>query len=304
MSDPLQLKNVTKQYNQTAVLKGIDLTIHPQEIFGFVGRNGAGKSTLIHIISGIIHKSTGDFQLFGANDKQMNHVKKRMGVMPDVANLYDHMKGIAFLQYMGKLVGDKRNKAAYYELLEQVGLSHAAQKKIKSYSFGMKKKICIAQALLGDPDFIILDEPTSGLDPESAITIRNLVLQLKTEGKTIFLTSHNLDEIEKISDRVAILSKGKITHIGKPSELKKAEEKNTVISLRSEPLLQIEEIEHFVQKQQMEINYVKQVDKHVTLQLAEESLIPELVSLLSQADYKVYEIKIEEQSLEEIFLNS
>lgn len=213
MMNVIEVNHLTKNYGAAEVLKGIQLTVREGEVFGFVGHNGSGKSTFIHTLTGIANKTSGSFEILGTPDVQLNQIKTRIGVMPDVSNLYHHMKGINFLKYMGSLVGDQRSGEEYEELLKDVVLQGAGNKKIKSYSFGMKKKISIAQALLGDPELIILDEPTSGLDPESAIEIRKMMSRLQDEGKTIFLTSHNLDEIDKISDRVGILSEIGRAHV-------------------------------------------------------------------------------------------
>src|SRR5699024_5363887 len=183
----ISIYQLAKKFDIVEVLKGIDLSIHKGEVFGFVGHNGAGKSTFIHILTGIAKKSGGEFEILGIPDTRLDEVKEKMGVMPDISNLYEHMKGLQFLTYMGELTGDKRNKQDYIQLMHDVGLEGAENKKIKSYSFGMKKKISIAQALLGNPELIILDEPTSGIDPESAIKIRQLVTKLQKEGKTILL---------------------------------------------------------------------------------------------------------------------
>src|SRR5690625_1429037 len=176
MTEIVNVKSLRKAYGSSEVLKGINLKIYPYEVLGFVGRNCAGKSTFIHTITGITHKSSGDFKIFGHSNEITTNVKSKLGVMPDVSNLYDHMKGIAFLKYMGELAGDKRKKKDYERLFIEVGLEGAENKRIKSYSFGMKKKICIAQALLGNPKLIIFDVPTSGVETEYSFNIRELIL--------------------------------------------------------------------------------------------------------------------------------
>ena len=217
----IEVKNLEKQYQSKKVLKGINLTVNKGDVFGFLGRNGAGKSTFIHILTGITQKSKGNFEILGESDQNLDVIKKKIGVMPDTSNLYQHMKTLDFLKYMAGLKDDKRNRQGLIDLLNQVGLFNVEKQKIKSFSFGMKKKISMAQALLGNPELIFLDEPTSGLDPESSIEIQELILRLKNEGKTIFLTSHNLNEIERICDQVAIMNEGRIVKIGTVEQLKK-----------------------------------------------------------------------------------
>lgn len=298
----IQIKQLTKKYGEARVLKDITMDIYPGEIFGFVGHNGAGKSTLIHALTGIIHASSGSFEILGFRDDQIDDVKKEIGVMPDVSNLYENMKGFSFLKYMGDLAGSNLAKKDYFALMADVGLEGAEWKKIKSYSFGMRKKISLAQALLGNPRVIILDEPTSGLDPESAIKVRQLILKLKKQGKTILLTSHNLDEIEKISDRVGILADGVIKMLGTPNELKN-NNKHVQLKIRTKPMLLEEEAMQLKKRLGLEINFSQNKDSYSLISLQAEEDIPLLSKALVEADYLIYEIKIEEQSLEEVFLN-
>lgn len=302
MSEIVSVGNLSKIYGTNEVLKKVNLKIYPGEVLGFVGRNGAGKSTFIHIITGITHKSSGNFKVFGNANVITSDVKKKLGVMPDVSNLYDHMKGIAFLKYMGELAGDKRKKREYRKLFKEVGLEGAENKRIKSYSFGMKKKICIAQALLGNPQLIILDEPTSGVDPESAIKIRRLILKLKNEGKTILLTSHNLEEIEKVSDRVAILNDGAIKKIGAPEELKFKNDNVVEFLIRTEPQLLKDHVLKFIDKHDFPISFIKNKKEFTHLTLEKEEDIPVLTEKLISDGVSIYEIKIKEQSLEDVFM--
>lgn len=304
MEDIIQVENLTKNYGPTEVLKGINLTVRKGEVFGFVGHNGAGKSTLIHTLTGIINKTSGSFKMLGTPDSQLDKIKKRMGVMPDISNLYHHMRGINFLKYMGNLMGDKRTKEEYGELLKSVGLEGAGMKKIKSYSFGMKKKISIAQALLGDPELIILDEPTSGLDPESAIDIRKMVTKLQESGKTIFLTSHNLDEIERISDRVGILSDGVIRKLGTPRELKAEAEGGIGLSVRTKPALTAAKTLELSNKLGVAVTFVDTKKEYALLNVVSEEEIPILSKGLIESGVQLYEMKVEERSLEEVFMNA
>ncbi|MFU0790757.1 ABC transporter ATP-binding protein [Cerasibacillus sp. JNUCC 74] len=300
----IEVNNLTKNYGATEVLKGIQLTIQKGEIFGFVGHNGSGKSTFIHILTGISNKTSGSFEILGVPDRKLNQVKKRIGVMPDVANLYHHMRGINFLKYMGSLVKDQRSERKYEILLHELGLQGAERRKIKTYSFGMKKKISIAQALLGDPELIILDEPTSGLDPESTIEIRKVIKRLQEQGKTVFLTSHNLDEIDKISDRVGILSDGIIKKLGTPRELKSATKEGIRISVRTKPVLTVDKIQELNTKFKINVTFVE-INKKVTrLNITSDDEISRLSKALFQSDFSLYEIKIDENSLEDVFMNS
>lgn len=299
----IKINQLTKTYGKTAVLKGVTLEIYPGEVFGFVGHNGAGKSTLIHTLTGIIRADSGSFEILRVRDDQIDDVKKEIGVMPDVSNLYENMKGYYFLKYMGDLAGSRLTKKEYFSLMEDVGLEGAEWKKIQSYSFGMKKKISLAQALLGNPKLIILDEPTSGLDPESAIKIRHLILKLKQQGKTIILTSHNLDEIEKISDRVGILADGVIKKLGTPNELKNGTKTELQILVRTKPMLLEQEVAELNKNLDQNVIFLQEKDGFTYLNLAAEEEIPILTHRLIENGYLLYEIKIAQQTLEEVFMN-
>ncbi|ASK64462.1 ABC transporter ATP-binding protein [Virgibacillus phasianinus] len=300
----LKVNQLTKNYRNTQVLKGINLTIHQGEVFGFVGHNGAGKSTFIHTLTGISVKSSGSFDILGVPDSQIDSVKKSMGVMPDISNLYENMRGIEFLRYMGGLVGDHRSKEDYESLMKDVGLEGAERKKIKAYSFGMKKKISIAQALLGDTEIIILDEPTSGLDPESAIKIRQLVTGLQEQGKTILLTSHNLDEIDKISDRVGILSDGIIKKVGTPRQLKEGTETGLTIFVRTKPMLHADFVQELAEKLEIDVSFLGTKKDYSMLHIASDDDIPILSKKLIDSGTRLYEMKVEQTSLEDVFMNT
>ncbi|WP_077324768.1 ABC transporter ATP-binding protein [Virgibacillus siamensis] len=297
-------KNLMKSYGESTVLKGISLSVYKGEVFGFVGHNGAGKSTLIHTLTGIINKTSGTFHIFDIPGVQLDKVKERIGVMPDISNLYRDMRGINFLKYMGSIVGDKRPREEYENLLHRVGLEGAGMKKIKTYSFGMKKKISIAQALLGDPEILFLDEPTSGLDPESAIDIRKMITELQKRGKTIFLTSHNLDEIEKISDRVGIISDGVIKKLGTPRELKTEAAKGIGVSVRTKPNLTASKTLELSIDLGINLTFVGQKKEYSLLNVASDEEIPKLSEGLIESGVQLYELKVEESTLEEVFMNA
>ncbi|WP_313491839.1 ABC transporter ATP-binding protein [Exiguobacterium sp.] len=291
----IEVRGLKKSFGTKEVLREVDLTVERGEIFGFLGRNGAGKSTFIQIMSGITHSTGGTVALLGEPADRLDAIKQRIGVMPDTSNLYHDMTARAFLEYMAGLSGVRISKQEVLRLLEQVGLSGTERQKIRSFSFGMKKKISIAQALTGNPELLFLDEPTSGLDPESAIDIQRLLLALKAEGKTIFLTSHNLNEIEKICDRVAIMAEGRIVRYGTVASLQEAMRQEIQIRIRTVPQLSPSHLPAYAR-------LLSQTDDCTQLDLSTEEDIPELLVMLAKQDVKVYEVQIERQSLEEIFL--
>lgn len=198
-------------------LKNCSLTVFKGETFGLLGPNGAGKTTLLKLLLGIVRPTSGNGLLLG---KPLGNrsVKERIGYLPENAYFYDYLSGWEFLQLTAGLfqIPAKVQRQRLPELLELVGLSKsdAQKKQLRQYSKGMLQRIGMAQALINDPEVVFLDEPMSGLDPIGRYQIREIILSLKAQGKTIFFNSHVLSDVEKICDRIAILAEGELIFIG------------------------------------------------------------------------------------------
>ncbi len=205
---------------RTVALKDLDLSVEQGEIFGLLGPNGAGKTTTIKILMGIHYATSGSARIMGRplGDRQ---VKSRIGFLPENPYFYDYLKGWEFLDFYGQLYGipRARRRAKIEELLAQVGLSHAANIPLRGYSKGMNQRIGLAQALMNDPDVVFLDEPQSGLDPLGRKEVRDIILSLRRQGKTVFFSSHILSDAEMICDRVGIVHKGMLRSVGRLGEL-------------------------------------------------------------------------------------
>jgi ABC-2 type transport system ATP-binding protein len=201
-------------------LRPLTLQVEEGEIFGLLGPNGAGKTTTIKILMGLHFPSAGSATIMG-KPLGDNSVKEKIGFLPENAYFYDYLKGREFLNYYGQLYGmDSRTlKRRIPELLELVGLAHAADLPLRGYSKGMQQRIGLAQSLLNDPKIVFLDEPQSGLDPFGRKEVRDLILQLRDQGKTVFFSSHILQDAEVICDRVAILHLGELIALGPLSEM-------------------------------------------------------------------------------------
>ncbi len=201
-------------------LEGLTLSVQKGEIFGLLGPNGAGKTTTIKILMGL-HFATGGTATIMDRPLGDNSVKERIGFLPENPHFYDYLRGREFLGFYAALYGMPRARARQRigELLEMVGLAHAADLPLRGYSKGMIQRIGLAQALLNDPDIVFLDEPQSGLDPFGRKEVRDLILMLRDQGKTVFFSSHILADAEQICDRVAILHKGRAISIGPLSEM-------------------------------------------------------------------------------------
>ncbi|MGF1572556.1 MAG: ABC transporter ATP-binding protein [Sumerlaeia bacterium] len=201
-------------------LNNLDLTVNEGEIFGLLGPNGAGKTTTIKILMGLHFQTAGTAKLMGKPLGE-NSVKAQIGFLPENPYFYDYLTGNEFLHFYGQLYGMeyKLRRKRIPELLELVGIAHAGNTPLRGYSKGMLQRVGIAQSLLNDPKLVILDEPQSGLDPFGRKEVRDLILRLKEEGKTVMFSSHILGDAEMICDRVAILHLGNKIAEGHLSEL-------------------------------------------------------------------------------------
>lgn len=201
-------------------LKGVSFQVERGEIFGLLGPNGAGKTTLIKILLGVVRRSGGQATLLGrpAGDRQS---RLSVGYLPENLRIAAHHTATTAMEYYGSLSGLGSGEIARrsIELLESVGLADRAKDSIKKYSKGMLQRLGLAQALLHDPDLLILDEPTDGLDPVGRSQVRSVLRQLKDDGKTVFVNSHILQEVEMVCDRVAILDRGEVRAVGTVGEL-------------------------------------------------------------------------------------
>ncbi len=205
---------------KSVAVDGISFEIRRDEIFGLLGPNGSGKSTTIKMILGLLHRSKGNLSVFGKEPTDVA-VKRRIGYLPEESYMYRFLTPVETLDFYGKLFGLPRaiRRSRIDELLEMVGMTHAANRPVGEFSKGMARRLGIAQALINDPDLLILDEPTSGLDPLGSRQVKDLLLDLGRRGKTILLSSHQLDDVQDVCDRMVILYGGKIRSEGTVDEL-------------------------------------------------------------------------------------
>jgi ABC-2 type transport system ATP-binding protein len=197
------------------VLHGIDFEVKRGELFGFIGPNGAGKTTTLKILMGLIRATQGEAQILG-HDVRESAFREHIGFAPESPYFYDFLTGAETMEFYARLCGVPRARRSerVREVLEGVGLGHAADARLRTYSKGMLQRIGIAQAIVHDPSVVFLDEPMSGLDPVGRKEIRDLVVRLSASGKTIFMNTHILSDVETICDRVAIIVQGRIAYQG------------------------------------------------------------------------------------------
>ena len=221
MSLAIQTKNLTKTYKSRSgslnVVDNLDLEVEEGEIFGFLGPNGAGKTTTIKILLGIIYATSGDAQVLGEEAGSIE-AHKKLSYLPEKPYYYEHMTGLEIMMFYASLFGIK-DKGLCERLLKRVNLAGDMNRQINQYSKGMQQRVGLAQSLLNDPKLLFLDEPTGGLDPIAHIEIRDLILKFREEGRTVFISSHELSDVERICDRVAIINKGELVHQGKLDQL-------------------------------------------------------------------------------------
>jgi ABC-2 type transport system ATP-binding protein len=217
----LEVDRVEKRYRGgVRALRGVSLRVEPGQIFGLLGPNGAGKSTLVKILLGIVRPTNCDGTMLGApvGDRE---ILTRVGYLPEHIRFPGHLTGAQALHYVGRLLkvpADERRRRAG-ALLDRVGLAEWSSKKVGGYSKGMKQRLGIAQALINDPDLVFLDEPTDGVDPMGRRHIREMLIEMRGQGKTVIVNSHLLGEVESVTDRVAILVKGLVRRFGAIDDL-------------------------------------------------------------------------------------
>jgi ABC-2 type transport system ATP-binding protein len=222
----VEVRGLLKEFRQgfwrrrTAALQGVSFRVNQGEVFGFLGPNGAGKTTTMKILMGLLHASGGQARVLGAaaGDRA---AKAKIGYLPENPYFYDHLSAQEFLNVVAVLHGldTATTRRRCGELLERVGLSVAKKRPMRTYSKGMMQRVGLAQALVNDPELVILDEPMSGLDPVGRREVRDIIVDLRNKGKTVFFSTHILADAESLCDRVAIVVKGSVRHEGQLGEL-------------------------------------------------------------------------------------
>lgn len=213
----IQTEKLNKIYEgargqEVHALKNLDLTVYGGEIFAYLGPNGSGKTTTIKLLLGLIFPTSGALEILGQRNVLSNAVRQQIGYLPEGAYYPDFLRGEEIVRFYGQLygMGGKELEKRIDAVLEQVGMTHARKRLLRGYSKGMRQRIGLAQALISDPRILILDEPTTGLDPIARKEIRDILASLRDAGKTLLISSHELQEVELISNRVGILSHGEL----------------------------------------------------------------------------------------------
>lgn len=299
MALAIRAEKLTKRFFQrgeVVAVDHLDLEVEEGEIFGFLGPNGAGKTTTIKMLLGLIFPDEGSAQVLGypAGDQEM---RRQVSYLPENPYFYDHLTGGELLDFYGRIFGlDSKARAHRVdELMGLVGLKNDKAKQLKQYSKGMMQRIGIAQALINDPKVLIFDEPTSGLDPVAHIEIRNLIESLRQQGKTIFLSSHQLSDVELVCDRICILNYGKLVRAGRVEDLvAEGRTEVTATNISKETRTRLQEL----------AGAVTGDNGHVTVTCGDDDLVNNVVDVIRGAKGRILSVVPLKRSLEEIFVET
>ena len=293
----IRTDNLCKTYKgKTTALGGLNLEVHSGEVFGFLGPNGAGKTTTIHLLLNFIRPTKGTAFLF-EQPVTCTETHRRLGYLPESVNLHDYYRGGRLLEFYAGLLGlpSAARSPRVEELLKLMDLQEARDKPISKYSKGMLQRIGLAQAMLNDPELLILDEPTSSLDPVGRREFRDILLGLKRRGKTIFISSHILSEVESVCDRVAILQNGQLRRVGTLQELSSTTGARIIV--KRLPAELVETLAATTARVTFE-------QGQVTIHCQDASLRQDVEQLLVQHQVDIERIEPEMQSLEDIFMSA
>jgi ABC-2 type transport system ATP-binding protein len=300
----IEIDNLTKDYEvgfwrkrKVRALDGLSLGVEHGQIFGFLGANGAGKTTTLKLLMRLIFPTAGTAQILGHDISDVS-MHARIGYLPENPYFYDYLTAREFLNYCGELFGQDKStrKRRTEELLMRVNLEKKSwDRQLRKFSKGMLQRVGLAQALVNDPEIVFLDEPMSGLDPIGRREVRDLIASLRTEGKTVFMCSHILSDIEVLCDSVAILKRGRLAHAGSLDELRARETSviEVIATGADEALL----------KQHLGINAtVNSTASGLRIEVSDEKDVDKVIAALRKANGKLVSVQPVRQSLEELFL--
>lgn len=305
MTIAIEIENLTKDYEtgfwrkrKTRALDGLSLTVESGQIFGFLGANGAGKTTTLKLLMRLIYPTTGTARIF---DRDIADVAmhQRIGYLPENPYFYDYLTAREFLDYCGELFGLDRTRRARRteEMLTRVNLDQKSwDRQMRKFSKGMLQRVGLAQALVNDPEIVFLDEPMSGLDPIGRREVRDLIASLKQDGKTVFMCSHILSDIEVLCDRVAILKHGRLAQTGSLAELRTGKT-NAV-----EVIAAGADAGALRQQLGSEAN-VTVTASGLRIEVPDEKQVDAVIAALRQAGGKLVSVQPVRMSLEELFLD-
>jgi len=298
MSSIIEVRGLTKSFNEITAVDDLSFTVNKKEVYGFLGQNGAGKSTTIRMLLSLIRPSSGNIKIFGLD--LLSHRKKilqRVGAIIEKPDLYKYLTAVENLRFFAAMSGLKFDRNQLLAKLEKVGLLERADSKVKTYSQGMRQRLGIAVALVNDPDLIILDEPMNGLDPQGIADVRQLINHLSKDlGKTVFISSHLLTEMEQVADSLLIIHKGRKIAEGNMQQLLNPEQTKIEVETNS-----AKDLEQKLQQTGWQNKIISANGRKITMQMKKEE-IPVFVQQMSEMKVNIYSIHTK-NSLEDYFLS-
>ena len=303
MNDIIAVVNLSKHFADVQAVSDLSFNVCKGELFGFLGPNGAGKTTTINILTGLARPDNGTILIGGMDCSQKHRAAQHLiGVVPDESNLYPELTGFDNLCFCGALYGmpkqERQNEAQ--ELLEIFGLKQAANRKFGGYSKGMKRKLTIAAGIIHEPQILFLDEPTTGLDVASARQLRQLISDLHKNGTTIFLTTHYIEEAQRLCDRIAFIVSGHIVKIDTVENLLQPFQEKHIVQIVCADT--DEKIQHVVAKSFPDMNFIFMRKDSIRIEADKPILAGAVVRFLEEQEIEVYEARRITPSLEDVFV--
>ncbi len=298
MNSAISMENIKKTLGNQEVLRGISFTVETGDIFGYLGPNGAGKTTTIRILLGLLQADSGKLNVLG-QDINLSETRMKIGFVLDSDGLYDNMTAEENLIYYSKIYGLPEASERIDKLLGMVNLENRAKDRVSTYSRGMRQRLALARAMVHDSEVLILDEPTAGVDPSGQIEIRQIMLDVaRKKNKTIFLSSHNLDEVQRICNRIALIDRGEMKLYGELEDLRQKMGKGGVVIETAKPvpeqlLAELKKITRLGLKEKKERN--------LFFSPSEGTEVSDIISLLAARGVKIEEAVKKEASLEEMY---
>ena len=298
----LYITNLVKYYNNFQAVAGINLHVPKGDLFGFVGPNGAGKTTTIRMVCGLLRPTSGNIWINGISQfGNMALVKRHIGYVPDFFGVYDNLKVSEYMEFYGSLYGIsyRETKSLTSGLLELVNLSDKLSENVDTLSRGMKQRLCVARALLHNPELLILDEPSSGLDPRARLEMKELLLNLRSMGKTIIISSHILSELSEMCNSIGIMNHGRIVAAGTIDDILGRGRNNTriMINVRDNVETAAEKAREF-----QEISLVSVMEHQLVISSNDDEAVNRYLVQVMNSGVVVTGFTKEENSLESLFM--
>lgn len=294
--EAIEVKDLSKSFEGLNAVDRVTFTVHRGEIFGFLGPNGAGKTTTVRMLTGVIKPDSGEARVLG-HDLGMDTEKAKevLGVLPETANAYADLTAWGNLMLIASLYGIPRREAEQRatSLLTEFGIYERRASKVKGFSKGMKQRLMLAMALVSDPEVLFLDEPTSGLDVQSARAIRQRIKELQKEEKTVFLTSHNMQEVGELCDRVGIINKGKMVTVDSPENLRTRIGGSLAVEVR---------LDKVVDMSMLDFNAERVGDTYRIYTTEPHDVIRSIVGFATLNRLKILSLNVQSPSLEDVFV--